>query len=62
MGLILCIETATKNCSVALSEHGSVIGLKELATEGYSHAENLHIFIEDVMKQASKKLSDLDAI
>jgi tRNA threonylcarbamoyladenosine biosynthesis protein TsaB len=62
MGLILCIETATKNCSVGLSEHGSVIGLKELATEGYSHAENLHVFIEDVMKQASKKLSDLDAI
>ena len=62
MGLILCIETATKNCSVALSEDGSVIALKELATEGYSHAENLHVFIEDVMKQSSKKLSELDAI
>lgn len=62
MGLILCLETATKNCSVALSENGSVIAFKELATEGYSHAENLHIFIGEVIKQASKKLSDLDAI
>ncbi len=62
MALILCLETATKNCSVALSENGSVIAFKEITTEGYSHAENLHVFIEDVMKAAAKKLSDLDAI
>ena len=62
MALILCLETATKNCSVALSEHGSVIAFKEIATEGYSHAENLHVFIEDVMKQASKELNKLDAV
>ncbi|EDM45663.1 putative glycoprotease family exported protein [unidentified eubacterium SCB49] len=62
MGLILCLETATKNCSVALSENGSVIAFKEITTAGYSHAENLHVFIEDVINQSSKKLSDLDAI
>ena len=62
MGLILCLETATKNCSVALSEHGSVIAFKEITTEGYSHAENLHIFIKDVMDLASKEMQELDAI
>ena len=62
MALILCLETATKNCSVALSENGSVIAFKEVATEGYSHAENLHVFIEAVMNQALKELQELDAI
>ncbi len=62
MGLILCLETATKNCSVSLSEHGSVIAFKEITTEGYSHAENLHVFIETVLHEASKELQDLDAI
>jgi len=62
MALILCIETATKNCSVALSENGSVIAFKELATEGYSHAENLHLFIKEVLSIASKSLLELNAI
>ena len=62
MGIILCLETATKNCSVALSHDGSVIAFKELATDGYSHAENLHVFIEAVLKDASITLKELDAI
>ncbi len=62
MATILCLETATTNCSVTLSENGSVIAFKEDKTPGYSHAENLHVFIEDVLKQASIDKGDLDAI
>lgn len=62
MALILSIETATKNCSVALSNGGDVLALKELSEEKFSHAEKLHSFILDVVKHANFELSDLDAI
>ncbi len=62
MAKILCLETATTNCSVALSVDGSVIALKEDRSAQYSHAEKLHPFIEEVMKEAQMELSELDAI
>ncbi|MFT7114140.1 MAG: tRNA threonylcarbamoyladenosine biosynthesis protein TsaB [Candidatus Azotimanducaceae bacterium] len=62
MALILCLETATRNCSVALSEDGIVIGEKSHCAIGYSHAEQLHPFILEVLTKAGKKVSDLDAI
>ncbi len=62
MALILNIETATKNCSVSLSEDGHVIALKEINNDSYSHAENLHPFILDVVKKAAVKIQDIDAI
>ena len=37
---ILQIETATTNCSVAISQNGETIALKEISN-GFSHAENL---------------------
>ena len=60
--LILSIETATTNCSVALSENGKTIALKEDSRNGYSHAEKLHVFIDDVLKDAKIEKQDLDAI
>lgn len=62
MAKILCLETATTNCSVALSVDGSVIALKEDRSAQYSHAEKLHPFIEEVMSEAQMELSELDAI
>ncbi len=61
MPLILNIETSTRICSVALSESGKIIGLKELGGE-YTHAENLTLFIEEVMKQGGRRFKDLDAV
>lgn len=61
MALILLVETSTVNCSVALADGGRVVASKELAN-GYTHAENLNVFIDDVMQSAGKKLSDLDAV
>ncbi|MCB9360521.1 MAG: tRNA (adenosine(37)-N6)-threonylcarbamoyltransferase complex dimerization subunit type 1 TsaB [Flavobacteriales bacterium] len=61
MSLILGIETATKMCSVALSDENGLLALKEVGGE-YSHAENLNLFIEEVCKEAGKKLSEIDAI
>lgn len=60
--MILNIETSTKNCSVALAHNGEVIAFKEVADQGYSHAEKLHVFITDVLQQANNNLSDITAI
>ena len=62
MALILCIETTTTNCSVALAKDGDVLGLKEDMGLNYSHAERLHAYIEEVLLQAGVKQNELDAI
>lgn len=61
MALILNIETATAVCSVALSDQGRIIALNESA-EGYTHAENLTLFIRDVLKEAGTTMSAIDAV
>ncbi|WP_069658560.1 tRNA (adenosine(37)-N6)-threonylcarbamoyltransferase complex dimerization subunit type 1 TsaB [Arcticibacter eurypsychrophilus] len=61
MALILQIETSTISCSVALSENGQTLSFKE-AAERNIHASSITLFIEDVMKVADKKLTDLDAV
>lgn len=62
MSLILNIETATKNCSVSLAKNGKTIALRNHTEENYSHAEKLHVLIQEVLDECSNKLSDLDAI
>lgn len=62
MALILQIESATKNCSVALAKDGEILAVKEKATPNYSHAEQLHPFIETLLKDTSEKAEDLDAV
>ncbi|WP_299833401.1 tRNA (adenosine(37)-N6)-threonylcarbamoyltransferase complex dimerization subunit type 1 TsaB [uncultured Tenacibaculum sp.] len=62
MALILNIETSTKNCSVSIAKDGEMIGFKELNDINYSHAEKLHPFIIDAIKQANISIEDLDAV
>ncbi|MEL1253306.1 tRNA (adenosine(37)-N6)-threonylcarbamoyltransferase complex dimerization subunit type 1 TsaB [Flavobacterium sp. DGU38] len=62
MSFILNIETATKNCSVAIAKNGETIICKEIAEEGYSHAEKLHVFIEEVIAQSGISVHDLAAV
>jgi len=62
MTYILQIETATRNCSVALARDGQTLICKEIAESGYSHAEKLHVFIEEILKEAQLEFKDLSAI
>ena len=62
MAYILNIETSTTNCSVALSKNGIVIGLKEDNSMEYSHAERLHVYIDEVLKTAKVTIDQLEAI
>ena len=59
---ILCLETATTNCSVALSINGEVVALQEDNALKYSHAERLHVFIKEVLEEASITKDQLQAI
>ncbi|SFW45661.1 tRNA (adenosine(37)-N6)-threonylcarbamoyltransferase complex dimerization subunit type 1 TsaB [Cellulophaga fucicola] len=62
MAIILNIETATTNCSVSLAKDGEMLALKEYNSASFSHAEQLHIFIEEALKMASLTLKDINAI
>jgi tRNA threonylcarbamoyladenosine biosynthesis protein TsaB len=59
---ILNIETATTNCSVSLSNQGETIVLKEDYNSSYSHAERLHVYIDQVLKEANITVNELDAV
>ncbi|WP_282049222.1 tRNA (adenosine(37)-N6)-threonylcarbamoyltransferase complex dimerization subunit type 1 TsaB [Maribacter aquivivus] len=62
MGLILNLETSSTNCSVCVAKDGEILAIRELNSANYSHAEKLHIFIEEVMQEASLKMEDLEAV
>jgi tRNA threonylcarbamoyladenosine biosynthesis protein TsaB len=59
--MILCLETATHVCSVALCGKSGVIAFME-NDEGRSHALLLTVFIDKILKEHSLKTSDLDAV
>ncbi len=61
MPLILHIETATTNCSVALSKGEQLLTLHEV-NEGYRHAEALSSLIQAGIEQAGMAFRDLDAV
>ena len=62
MNYILHIDTTTKKCSVALAQDGELMIQKELLSEEFSHSEQLHPFIEEVLKESGLKSSSLSAI
>lgn len=62
MAYILNIETSTKNCSVALAQNGQTLLCKEIAEMGYSHAEKLHVFIDEILAETAVSFSQLSAI
>jgi len=62
MSILLHIETATKNCSVALSKDGQCLAIQEASGEQFSHSEKLHLFIESLLKKQGIKPQDLAAV
>ncbi len=59
---ILNIETATKNCSVSVAKDGQIVAIREVAEQGYSHAEKLHLLIEEILRESGLLFQDLNAI
>lgn len=61
MAYLLHIESTSTVCSVAISKDADLVAIKEL-NNGYTHAENLHVFIDNLLKEISLKPSDLNAV
>jgi len=61
MALILCIETATDICSVALFRDENILGIKESAIRNV-HSAMLTVFIDEIAKESLTTLKELDAI
>ncbi len=74
MALILCVETSSTNCSVALASDAMgdkttnsfqvthCLDFIEDNSSSYSHGERLHVFIDDLLKRNNFTVQDLDAI
>ena len=61
MALILCIETGTDLCSVALSRGGRSIALRESA-EGRNHARLLGVYVDEILRTNGISPGELDAV
>ena len=59
--MILCVETATDLCSVALCDTGGTVALRD-NDKGRSHASVLTVFIEEILMEAGIRAGNLDAI
>jgi tRNA threonylcarbamoyladenosine biosynthesis protein TsaB len=62
MATILHLETSTTNCSVSIATNGNLVALKEDNGLSYSHAERLHLYIDQVLQMSKMNASNLDAI
>ncbi len=61
MTYILNIETSTTVCSVSLARDGELLAYREL-NDGFTHAENLHLFIQALLVEAGIATQQIDAI
>lgn len=61
MALILNIESSTTACSVALSRDGLLLDMEEV-NDGYTHAEKLAPFVNDLLQRNGLEPGALDAV
>jgi tRNA threonylcarbamoyladenosine biosynthesis protein TsaB len=62
MGVILHLETTTHQCAVALSKAGKLLANRCVRENGYSHAEKLQTFIDEVFIEAKLEREVLSAV
>ena len=62
MACIIVFDTSTKACSVSLYRDSELLASWHQVAEGYTHAEELHVRILEVMQKAEVKFSQLDAV
>jgi tRNA threonylcarbamoyladenosine biosynthesis protein TsaB len=59
--MVICLETSTNICSVALCNSFGVVAVRE-SSENKSHASQLTVFIQELLAQEDLRASDLDAV
>ena len=61
--MILLLETATLNCSVALARpDGTLVGNRDESAEKHQHAERLHVLIDALLRECGVAKRDLTAV
>ncbi|MGB1282785.1 MAG: tRNA (adenosine(37)-N6)-threonylcarbamoyltransferase complex dimerization subunit type 1 TsaB, partial [Schleiferiaceae bacterium] len=60
--MILCIETATKNCSVAIVSDSRVIAQSAQREDKFVHGERLHLLVQKCMQTAGLDYSDIQGV
>ena len=61
MSLILCIETGTDVCSVAVAKDGELISLRESA-QGRDHASKVGLYVQELLEELEIEPKDLDGV
>ncbi|MGF7140911.1 tRNA (adenosine(37)-N6)-threonylcarbamoyltransferase complex dimerization subunit type 1 TsaB [Roseimarinus sediminis] len=61
MSGILCLESSTEICSVALADKGKLLALKE-DRSGMNHSRLLTVFIDEILSEQNLSVSALDAV
>lgn len=61
MSLILCIETGTDICSVALAKDGRMVALRE-SDMGKDHARKVGVFTQELLRENGVEPDELDAV
>lgn len=59
--MILCLETATPICSVALNDGTKNLALRECKGQN-AHSEKITIFIDEILKEKGIQIKQLDAV
>lgn len=62
MATFLCLDTSTKACTVALVNEEGTLNERNLIEEGYTHAEQLHVLINEMLSESKIDLQSLSAI
>ena len=62
MSYLLHLETATTNCSVALSQNGNLLHCIENNEADFRHSDHLHLFIEQLLKKAQIEVKQLSGV
>lgn len=59
--MILCLETATPTCSVAINHEGKTLSIRECKGQN-AHSEKITIFIKEVLDEVGIGYDKLDAV
>lgn len=62
MSYLLALETASKNCSIAIFENKDCISLVEQSSEAYIHAEMLNCFVQWALETVDLQFFDLSGV
>jgi tRNA threonylcarbamoyladenosine biosynthesis protein TsaB len=62
MSYLLHLETATTNCSVALSQNGNLLHCIENNEADFRHSDHLHLFIEQLLNKAQIQAKQLSGV